>query len=245
MHYQPGAEAFAGDIEALLPDAITRVEAAHGRRFAHPVTVGAFATPEAFMAANGVGSDAPRGVTFLGRVNLSPLLFWPERRRLPAILTHELSHAHIEGWIGVSAYVHLPKWFKKGLAVKVSGGGGAEAVSEEEAQAAMKRGEQIAIVDAGGLQDLLADIGFDRAPTTTTPSWYPVVLAYREAGMFVNYRRESDVPAFDHMMSLILDGRAFRGSGGHWISRRRSVAVAAVRQIERRSKMTTLDHLGS
>jgi hypothetical protein len=209
VHYEPGAEDFARDIAALLPDAITRVETAHGRRFAHAVTVGAYATPEAFVAANGLGSDAPRGVTFFGRVNLSSKLFWPERPRLPAILTHELSHAHIQWWIGENAYIHLPKWFKEGLAVTVSGGGGAEAVSEEDARAAMQRGEQIAIYDAGGLQDLLADIRFDRAPATTTPSWYPVVLAYREAGMFVNYLRESDGPAFDRMMSAILDGRAF------------------------------------
>jgi hypothetical protein len=209
VHYQPGAEDFARDVAALLPDAITRVEAAHGRRFSHSVAVAAYATPEAFMAANGVGSDAPRGVTFLGRVNLSPKLFWPERQRLPAILTHELSHAHIQWWIGANAYIRLPKWFKEGLAVTVSGGGGAEAVSEEEARAALQRGEQIAIYDAGGLQDLLADMRFDSAPATTTPSWYPVVLAYREAGMFVNYLRESDGAAFDKTMSAVLDGRAF------------------------------------
>jgi hypothetical protein len=51
LHYQPGAEDFARDIAALLPDAITRVEAVHGRRFAHPVTVGAYATPEMWIIA--------------------------------------------------------------------------------------------------------------------------------------------------------------------------------------------------
>jgi hypothetical protein len=212
VHYQPGAEDFARDVAALLPAAITRVEAVHGRPFVHPVTVGAYATLEAFMAANGLDSNAPRGVTFLGRVNLSPALNWAERQRLPAILTHELSHAHIQWWIGVNAYIHLPKWFKEGLAVTVSGGGGAEAVSEEEARDAMRRGEQIAVDGVGGLQDLLADIRFDRVPAKTTPSWYPVVLAYRQAGMFVTYLRERDGPAFDRMMSAILDGRAFAES---------------------------------
>jgi hypothetical protein len=47
VHYQPGAEDFARDVAALLPDAIARVEAVHGRRFAYPVTVGVYATPEA------------------------------------------------------------------------------------------------------------------------------------------------------------------------------------------------------
>jgi hypothetical protein len=41
------------------------------------------------------------------------------------------------------------------------------------------------------------------------PAWYEVVLAYREAGMFVTYLRESDGHAFDRMMNAILDGRAF------------------------------------
>ena len=38
-------------------------------------------------------------------------------------------------------------------------------------------------------------------------SSYPVALAYRQAGMFVVYLRESDERAFDR--SAILDGRAF------------------------------------
>src|SRR5262252_7389877 len=64
VHYQPGAEDFARDVAALLPDAIARVEAVHGRRFLHPVIVGAYATPEAYAAANGQGSEVPVGVTF-------------------------------------------------------------------------------------------------------------------------------------------------------------------------------------
>jgi hypothetical protein len=90
----------------------------------------------------------------------------------------------------------------------VSGGGGAELVSEEEARAAIQRGEQIAIEETGSLQNLI-DVRFDRGPAKTTPSWYPVVLAYRQAGMFVNYLRESDGQAFDRMMNAILDGRTF------------------------------------
>jgi hypothetical protein len=97
VHYQPGAEDFARDVAALLPDAIKLVEAVHGRRFAYPVTVGAYGTPEAYAAGNGQGSDVPVGVTFAGRVDLSPKLFWPQHQRLPASLTHELSHAHNSG----------------------------------------------------------------------------------------------------------------------------------------------------
>jgi hypothetical protein len=41
------------------------------------------------------------------------------------------------------------------------------------------------------------------------PQWYPIVMAYRQAGMFVTYLRDSDRPAFDLMMKAILDGRPF------------------------------------
>jgi hypothetical protein len=34
-------------------------------------------------------------------------------------------------------------------------------------------------------------------------------MAYRQAGMFVNYLRESDAPAFERMINAILDGRPF------------------------------------
>ncbi len=208
VHYESGAEDFARDVAALLPEAIARVEAVHGRPFAHPVTVGAYVTPEAFAAANGLGSNIPVGVTFAGRVNLSPKLFHPQHWRLRAILTHEMSHAHIAGWIGGSKYFRLPPWFKEGLAVMISQGGGAELVKEDEAWGAIQRGEQIAIDDASSPQTTI-DIGFERAPEKQSPSWYPIVLAYRQAGMFVNYLHESDKPAFDRMMAAILDGRTF------------------------------------
>jgi len=207
VHYQPGAEDFALDVAALLPDAIARVEAVHGRRFKYPVVVGVYATPEAYAAANGLGSAVPVGVTIFGRVNLSPKLFSPQPQRLRAILTHELSHAHIQGWIGEYSYLYLPTWFKEGLAVMLSGGGGAELVSAEEARIEIQRGERIVIDDAGSLTKL-TDVRLEKEPENR-PSWYPTVLAYREAGMFVNYIRESDGPAFDRMMNAILDDRPF------------------------------------
>jgi hypothetical protein len=208
VHFGPGAEDYAREVAAVLPEAIAGIEAGHGRRFAHPVTVGVYATPEAYAAANGLGSATPMGVTFFGLVTLSPRLFGPQRRRLPAILTHELSHAHLQGWIGEYKYIQLPNWFTEGLAVMISRGGGAELVSEEDARAAIQRGERIALDDAGSLRRLV-DIRFETAPAKSEPSWYPVVLAYRQAGMFVTYLRTSDGPAFDRMMNAILDGRSF------------------------------------
>src|SRR5262249_7365219 len=132
----------------------------------------------------------------------------PQHRRLRAILTHELSHAHIQGWIGGYDYIYLPNWFKEGLAVMVSGGGGGEFVSADEARAAIQHGAKIVINDIGGLTRWI-DVPLEREPQNKPP-WYPVVLAYREAGMFVAYLREADRPGFDRMMNTILDDRPFK-----------------------------------
>jgi len=207
IHYQQGAEDYARAVSAMLPAAVARIEAVHGRPFAHPVPVGVYVTPEAFAAANGVGSTQPVGTAFFGRVNLSPALYVRQRQRLRAILTHELSHAHIQGWISANAYIHLPNWFKEGLAVMVSEGGGAEFVGEQEARAAIERGEHIAIDDAGSWRTL-SEVTFERPPTGMTAS-HVTLLAYRQAGMFVTYLRNSDEPAFARMMKGVLDGRSF------------------------------------
>jgi hypothetical protein len=207
VHFEPGAEDYAQDVSALLPAAIARIEAAQGRPFAHPVTVGVYATPEAYAAANASGVAGVVGVTAFGRVVLSPALNWPQHRRLPAILTHELSHAHLQGWISTNAFLHLPNWFKEGLAVMVSEGGGAEFVSEQEARAAIERGETIAIDDAGSYWNL-SEVRFERAPAGATAS-HRIVMAYRQAGMFVTWLHDSDAPGFTRMMNAILDGRPF------------------------------------
>jgi len=96
------------------------------------------------------------------------------------------------------------------LAVMASEGGGAELVSEQEARAAIRRGERLVIDDTGSLQSL-GDVRLEKMPATGQ-SWYPVVLAYREAGMFVTDLRERDRTAFDRMMNAILDGDAFAGA---------------------------------
>jgi Zn-dependent protease with chaperone function len=98
VHFEPGAEDYGREVSALLPAALTQIEAAQGRPFAHPVTIGVYATSEKYAAANAAGPGNV-GVAAFGRVVLSPTLNGPQRHRLPAILTHELSHAHLQGYL--------------------------------------------------------------------------------------------------------------------------------------------------
>jgi hypothetical protein len=207
VHYESGASERARIVAGLLPPAIARVEAVHGRRFAYPVTVGVYVTPEAFIAANGLGDRRAVGMTFLGRVMLSPVLFSAQRHRLPAMLTHELSHAHLRTWISQLSVMRLPQWFKEGLAVMVSGGGGAEGVSESQARDAVRRGDHIAIERSSSLFNLGA-VKFARPPEIPDTS-FRIQMAYRQAGLFVTFLHESNPVGFAHMMNAILDGRSF------------------------------------
>lgn len=207
VHFEPGAEDFARDVSTLLPGALSQIEAAQGRPFAHPVTIGVYATPERYAAANASGDAGSVGVTAFGRVILSPTLYGPQSLRLPGILTHELSHAHLQGYLSTYAMARLPNWFKEGLAVMASGGGGAEYVSEREARRAIGRGEHIDIEDAGSFLNL-SEIRFAHAPDGISRS-HRTVMAYRQAGLFVGFLHDTDTPGFKRMMNAILDGRPF------------------------------------
>ena len=120
---------------------------------------------------------------------LAPILFSTQRHRLPAILTHEMSHAHLRTWISQLSVMRLPQWFKEGLAVMISGGGGAEGVSELQARAAIKRGDHIAIESSSSVFNLGA-VRFKQPPIIPDTS-FRIQLAYRQAGMFVTFLHDS------------------------------------------------------
>jgi hypothetical protein len=206
VHYERGGAEYAHAVAVLLPGAIARVEAVHGRPFAGPVTIGVYVSREAFATGNGLGHSRAAGVTFFGHVTLSPILFSAQRQRIPAILTHEMSHAHLQSWISALAYIHLPNWFKEGLAVMVSGGGGAEFVSEIEARDAIRRGDRIAIDSEGSWRNLTG-IKFEHP--SETPNGSRIMMGYRQAGLFVTFLHDRDAAGFTRMMAAVLDGRPF------------------------------------
>ncbi len=210
VHYEPGALEPARQVAALLPAALSRVSALQGRPFARPVIIGVYASPEAFASANGVGTPDVSGATFMGRITLSPSLFTKHPQRISAILTHELSHAHLAGWMGPLATVGLPNWFKEGLAVVASDGGGAERVSDAEAREAIRDGDRIVINDTGSLFHLTA-LEFERAPSIPHAA-LRVQMAYRQASLFVRYLRQTDAVAFNRLMQDIENDRPFKAA---------------------------------
>jgi hypothetical protein len=207
VRYEEGALDRARIVAGLLPAATAHVEAVQGRPFRHRVFIGVYVTPEAYAAANGTGFSGAVGVNFLGRVILSPSLFTTKRQRLPLMLTHELSHAHLRSWMSELTFIALPNWFKEGLAVVVSDGGGAEEVSVADARDAIRWGDQIAVTRQGSLFDWVG-VRMERPPQVPDTS-FRIQMAYRQAGMFVAFLRDTNPAGFATMMQAILDGRPF------------------------------------
>ena len=87
----------------------------------------------------------------------------------------------------------------------VSGGGGAEGVSELQARDAIRRGDHIAIESAGSLLNLAA-VKFEHPPQVPDTS-FRILMAYRQAGLFVTFPHDTKPGGFARMMNAVLDGR--------------------------------------
>jgi hypothetical protein len=194
VRYEPGAEQMAEVVAAALPDSVRTVEARQYRSFARPPTIFVCASLATFAS---YGGDAKAGGYVLNqRLFLSPK---PENtvERIPRVLTHELSHLHIEQQLGAIRWWRgFPTWFQEGLAAFVSDGGGAENASEDEARRAIATGQTFAPVTTGGL--------FHRPSAHT----YGMTahLFYREGAMFFGALKRRDEPAFRRFLLGVEDG---------------------------------------
>jgi hypothetical protein len=196
--YEPGAEAFAQQMAELLPEAIERVEAGHYRPFAKPVTIRVCASEESYEKLTGL--KAPASVTLKG-VFFSPQLV-KEQRPLLLYLAHELSHLHLEQQIGKWKFARIPGWFKEGLATYVSGGGGAQKVSESEAIEAIKAGKHFEPHETGGIFFRKYGHHWGLSPH----------MFYRQSMMFVAYLKSIDEQKYRSFLLSIQDGTCFSDS---------------------------------
>jgi hypothetical protein len=135
--HEAGAEELARAVEEAMPAAVARVEAAMGGPFHVPVRVYVCASIESFASYG--ASPRAGGLTTNHRIFISPK---PENTvdRAPHLLAHELTHLHMAQEHALLATHRVPAWFEEGLAVDVSGGGGAEGVEEAEAWRAIASG---------------------------------------------------------------------------------------------------------
>lgn len=195
--FEPGAEDIAAPVAAYLQEAIATVEKEQYRQFTRPVQVYVTKDEESFAAFTGVPKQV-RGAVIIKLFLSGGLRQEPDRIR--RILIHELSHLHIGQQLGIYGYnAKLPAWFQEGLAVTVSGGGGAEKMSE-----------------AGAVKDILEGKCFK--PEVTGSFFFKKSahsygleppMFYRQSGMFVAWLKKRSEEQFRAFMLALEDGQDF------------------------------------
>lgn len=198
VRFEPGMDALAAAVAEALPEALAMVEGQQFRSFAKPVELYLCASPTTLAAFGGPGLAG--GLVLGNRVFLSAAIQNPPER-MPRLLAHELSHLQLEQYAGPLGYAwNIPSWFKEGLAVLVSGGGGAEAVTPDAARAAIVAGRTFSPAMTGHL--LFENSG--RSYGLTEPMWC------RQAQLLVRFLRDKDPAAFRRLLVALADGAPFR-----------------------------------
>ncbi len=195
IHYETGTEDLARRVAPHLAPAIRSVEAVQGT-FPRPVAIFLPASEAHFSRY--CLSTRPAGCVVGQRLFLSPRLR-RETARIGRVLIHELSHLQLGQTIGPWHFqTRLPSWFKEGLAVYISGGGGAENVSEQAAVAAIRRGRTFRPEGEGHLL------------FTRTASDYGLKphMFYRQAALFVRWWHDTDPERFARIFPELEKGRS-------------------------------------
>lgn len=192
VRHEPGAETYAARVGPLLPEAVARVEAAHGLPFAAAPTVYVCGSDACFRDVVPEPSNLTAAVAYDNRLLLHPRLFDREPERLAPVLAHELSHLHLGQRIGHYSPA-VPVWFHEGLAAHAAGGGGADLITEEQAREAIRAGRHFRPGerhDAGERRDA-AHWDLDMS------------LFYRQSQMLVEHLRARSEAAFRRLLLAI------------------------------------------
>jgi len=195
--YEAGAETTAKTVADNLAIAIHTIEQKHYRKFTKPVVVHVCSSLESFTAYC-IQSRAV-GCVLNQRLFLSPTV----KHRTAAVLKHELSHLHMEQQLGMLHwYSGVPAWFQEGLAVYVSGGGGAEKVTINEAQQSMVLGVAFTPDTSGSLIFHKSAQSYGLKPH----------MFYRQASLFVEYLHVIDETRFRLFLLSLEDGEGFEAA---------------------------------
>lgn len=194
VRYEIGSEINAQIVADNLDRAIGLIEQRQYSEFAKPVDIYVTATVDSFTSFCVLSRAG--GCVLNERLFISPK---PENtpERIPQILTHELSHLHMEQHVGVWKWKsNVPAWFREGLAVYASDGSGAESVSREEAEMAIVSGKMFTPNITGSLL----------FPKTANTFGLKPHMFYRQADLFVSWLHEKDMKNFGTLIANIQAG---------------------------------------
>jgi hypothetical protein len=201
IYFDLEAKDIAEQAQKSLPDNISSVV---NKQYVEFKDLGAlkvyvFSTKERYSSFSGSTPNA-RGSAVKNEIYISPII--RERiETLDEIITHELSHVHLRQYIGTWRYwTEVPGWFHEGLAVEVSGGGGAEKVSDEQAITAIRSGNYF-IPRAGSSllgHKYASDYGLKHQ------------MYYRQSNLFVRYLMNQNPEAFKEVFLALIGGTSFK-----------------------------------
>jgi len=198
IFYEKEGEKFADIIAELLPSSIRMVEDKQYNHFLKPIKIYICATTKSFKDMTGRDVKA---ITYRGAIFLSPTSM-NEQRTIKGYLTHELSHLLINQYGGTFIGAKVPSWFLEGLATYVSGGGGAEDITDDKAIAYILQGKHFTPELNGG---------FIFRKTASSYGLKPHMF-YRQSALFVAFIKEYDETAFQKLLSGIYNGESFKKS---------------------------------
>lgn len=200
IFYEPGVEDIASEVSVGLKQFIFIVEKSQYQAFSSLDELKIFIFSDKERYANYSSSSAKaRGSATTNEIYISPII--TERRKtLPSIMIHELSHVHIRQYIGTWRYwAEVPGWFLEGLAVEVSGGGGAEKVSDAEAIKSIQAGVHFTPREESNIWGHKYAHDYGLKPH----------LYYRQSSLFVRYLKASNPDAFKRSYLSLIQGKEF------------------------------------
>jgi hypothetical protein len=196
--YESGAEKLAAEAALYLDNAIRDVESKQLGEFTEPVKVYVFATPTSFSKFSGI-SDKARGASVGNEIFLSSLLK-DMPQEVYGMIGHELSHVQLSQKLGVITFNRtLPRWFREGLAIYVSDGGGAPRNYEQETIAMFIEGKHFVPESTGSL--------FNRALNSTAD--IGPRMFYSQSGIFVTYLANEYPQKFIDLLKGLQSGNKF------------------------------------
>jgi hypothetical protein len=194
--YEVGAYEKAKLISLNLNMQIDKIEKTHNRPFKQPIKIYVFSNQESFEKYAFVGKAG-------GEAHGDKILISPKKVntdiRLPGIVLHELSHFHLNGYLGIYKARITPRWFLEGLAVWVSDGTGAEKVSRGDAIKEILVGNELKPVTRHPIF-----FGEKSQPSGMKPHMF-----YRQSAIFVEYLYELSPGSFTILLQGIEDGESF------------------------------------
>ncbi len=199
IFYEDGAEKIAKETALHLNKAINDVESKQFGKFTEPVKIYVFATPESFSKFSGI-SDKAKGASVGSEVYLSGLMKdIPEE--IYGMVGHELSHVQLSQNLGVITFNRsLPRWFREGLAIYVSSGGGAPRNYEEETKSMFLEGKHFVPESIGTLFNRNLNSTADIGPK----------MFYSQSGMFMTFLANKYPEKFEALLKGLQNGNKFK-----------------------------------